>query len=275
MIFSRANAGVRSGRGTILRGLWCLALVCLVPRLDAAETLPAPPPRHFNDFAGVVPTTTAQQLDQELDQFERNTSNQLVVAIYPHLDSASPIEDYSVRLYQKWGLGVKGRDNGALLLIYTQDHKMRIATGYGLEGALPDAICKRILDDEIAPRLRAGDFGGGVTAGVHAMMAAAKGEYRGSGRTVHDSKSSAAHVSGFLPFIIFGVFVLLTIISNKRQRGRHVYGRSGRGIMYDPPFWGGSGGGGWSGGGGGFSGGGGGFSGGGGSTGGGGASGSW
>jgi uncharacterized protein len=257
----------------------CLAMI-VAPLTRAAETLPPSPPNHFNDFANVVPPASAQELDRELAQFERDTSNQIVVAIYPHQQSPAPIEDYAVRLFQSWGVGQKGRNNGALLLMFTQDHKMWITTGYGLEGALPDALCKRIVEDEIAPRLRTGDYGGGLSAGVHAMMAATRGEYRGTGRTAHDSESNGS--SGFvslLPLIVFGVFILLMIVGRNRQRGRSVYGSRGRTIV-TPPFWGGwgggSGGGGWSGGSsGGFGGGGGGFSGGGGSTGGGGAGGSW
>lgn len=237
----------------------------------AAETIPPAPTRYFNDYAGVVSAATAAQLNQELDQFERDTSNQIVVAIYPHLPSDSPIDDYSVRVYQAWRIGQKGRDNGALLLIYTQDHKMRIATGYGLEGALPDITCKRILDNEIAPRLRAGDFNGGVAAGIHAMIAATRGEYKGTGHTVDDSSGSNTAPVGIVLFLAFIVFAS---VLNRIFGRSHVYGRRGRSTWIDSPWWSGGnwgGGGGWSGGGGG----GGGFSGGGGSTGGGGASGSW
>jgi uncharacterized protein len=275
---SKCRVGFSQSAKAQRAALWVTIGVIIVSFARAAETLPPPPPNHFNDYAHVVPSATAQQLDRELAQFERDTSNQIVVAIYPHLQSESPIEDYSVRVFQAWGIGQKGRDNGALLLIYAQDHKMHIATGYGLEGALPDAVCKRILADEVAPHLRAGDFGGGVTAGVHAMMAAARGEYRGTGRTVHDSQSNGSGFS-LLPFGVFGIFILLLIIGRNRQRGQYVYGRRGRRFVTGPPFWGGFGGdssgGGWSGSSGSDFGGGGGFSSGGGSTGGGGASGSW
>jgi uncharacterized protein len=276
VLLRRAEGGVRAAWVV----LGCCLAILVIPSTRGAETLLPSPPNHFNDFAGAVPPATAQELDRELAQFERDTSNQIVVAIYPHQQSSAPIEDYAVRLFQAWGVGQKGRNNGALLLMFTQDHKMWITTGYGLEGAMPDALCKRIIEDEIAPRLRAGDFGGGLSAGVHAMIGATRGEYKGTGRTVHDSQSNgSAPFVALLPFIVFGVFLLLMIFGRNRQRGRSVYGRSGRTII-TPPFWGGwgggSGSGGWSGGSsGGFGGGGGGFSGGGGSTGGGGAGGSW
>ncbi len=244
-----------------------------------AEVIPPSPPNHFNDFAGVVPPATAQQLDRELANFERETSNQIVVAVYRKMQSDSSIDDYSVRVYQAWKIGQKGRDNGALLLVYIDDHKMRIATGYGLEGALPDATCKRILDTELTPRFRAGDFGGGLAAGVHAMLAATRGEYRGTGSTQREAMGARGHSGvsggGIAQFVVIGI-VLLILGLTRRRRGL-VYGRSGRSVV-STPWWyggpggwgGGSGGGSWGGGGGG-----GGFSGGGGSTGGGGASGSW
>lgn len=158
---------------------------------------------------------------------------------------------------------------------------MRIATGYGLEGALPDALCKRILDDEITPRFRAGDFDGGVRAGVTAMLAATRGEYRGTGRTVAAGVSPMFGGNGvravgvlFIFFLILA-FVVVRIVRNFLG-GFTVYNPRGRTQPWTT--WGGGwGGGGWSGGGGSWGGGGGGgsFSGGGGSTGGGGASGSW
>ena len=150
---------------------------------------------------------------------------------------------------------------------------MRIHTGYGLEGALPDVICKRILDDEIAPRLKAGDFNGGMTAGVNAMIAAARGEYKGTGRTHRQEEGGSSSGIGFL-FVV--LFVAIVIASKLRRGTATQYGATGRRSWnqgwYIDSSGGGSSGGGWSGGGGDS---GGGFSGGGGDSGGGGASGSW
>jgi len=235
----------------------------------AVETIPPAPAHYFNDYAGVVSAATAAQLNQRLEQFERDSSCQIVVAIYPRMQSDSAIEDYTVRVAQAWKVGQQDKKNGAVLFVFTQDRKLFIQTGYGLEGALPDAICKRIIAEEITPGFKAGNFDAGLTAGVNAMLAAAKGEYKGTGQTVARNHH---HQSG-LPVVFVVVFVvifILIVLSNLRRGG--YYSRSG---------WSGSGwGGGWSsGGGGGFSSGGGssggGFSGGGGSFGGGGAGGSW
>ena len=265
---SALNAGLRISRPAF--GLLGLLLAFFATFAHSAETIPPAPRDHFNDYAGVVRSDTARQLDAELTQFERDTSNQLVVAIFPHMQSDSSIEDYTVRVFQAWKVGLKGQNNGAVLFIFSQDHKLRIVTGYGLEGALPDARCKQIIENEITPRFRSGDFTGGVTAGVHAMIAAAKGEYRGTGRTVADQSDSNGVGFGF-----GGLIVILFIIGILRAvfRRNTLYGRRGYGSPWiSTGGWSGGGSGGWSGGGGG---GGGSFSGGGGSTGGGGAGGSW
>ena len=154
---------------------------------------------------------------------------------------------------------------------------MYLQVGYGLEGALPDALAKRIIAEQIAPRFKTGDYDGGLTEGVQGILAAVKGEYQGTGRTVAESRGN--NVSGVLPFIfIIGFFILAILVGSGRRRGWYYSSGGWGGGGWGGGSWGGGswGGGGWGGGGGGgFSGGGGGFSGGGGSGGGGGAGGSW
>ncbi len=269
--FSRPDA-IRPHPGRLAQLWFSFALLLLAPLVHAAEVIPPAPRDHFNDYAGIVRADTARQLDAALTQLERDTSNQIVVAIFPHLQSDSPVDDYAVRVFQAWGVGSKKNNNGALLLVFSQEHLIRIQTGYGLEGALPDALCKRIIANEITPRFRNGDFTGGLNAGVQAMIAATRGEYRGTGRTVADQRggSGGSDFNGFIFFLIFGVAILSVLRSFFRRNV--VYSRRGRFSPWiNTGSWGGGSGGGWSGGGGG----GGSFSGGGGSTGGGGASGSW
>ena len=242
----------------------------LVPWLRAAEVIPPAPKNHFNDYAGITRPATQQRLNAELAQFERDTSNQIVVAIFAKMQSDSSVEDYAVRVAQAWGVGQKDRKNGAVLFVFQASHDLRIVTGYGLEGALPDARCKQIIENEIAPRFRAGDFDGGLSAGVRAMMAAARGEYRGPGATVAERNRGRGN-SGLSGAILFIVMVIVALASRFGRGHGTIYGRRGRRTIW----WGGPGG--WGGGGGGWSGGGGGgtFSGGGGSFGGGGAGGKW
>ena len=240
--------------------------------LQAAEVIPPAPRDHFNDYAGIVQSGTARSLNDELAQFERDTSNQIVVAIFPHLQSDSSIEDYTVRVAQAWGVGQRGKKNGAVLFVFSQDRKLYIQVGYGLEGVLPDALCKQIIANEITPSFRRGDFTYGVAAGVHAMLAATRGEYRGTGRTVADSRNNEIGGGGGIIILIFCGIVLFVML--RGIFGRNVlYSRRGRispWIGTGTGMWGGGSSGGWSSGGGGGS-----FSGGGGSFGGGGAGGSW
>jgi uncharacterized protein len=234
----------------------------------AAETIPPAPTKYFNDFAGVVRPETAAELNAELAQFERDTSNQILVVIYPRMTSDSSVEDYTVRVAQSWRVGQKARDNGAVLFLFQESRDVRIVTGYGLEGALPDALAKRIIEDEMIPRFRAGDFDAGLSEGVRAMMAATRGEYRGSGRTAADGANDSPSRST----LIFLIIVALIMLSGLRNASRRqtVYTRRGpRTVWMDPGAFGRRGGGGWSGGGGGS------FSGGGGRFGGGGAGGRW
>jgi uncharacterized protein len=245
-----------------------LAIACTAGIVAAAEVIPPKPDRYFNDYANVVPKHAALQMNEQLAQFERETSNQLLVAIWQTMPSQSSIDDFAQRTYQAWAPGQADKRNGAILFVFVQDHKMRIQTGYGLEGVLPDVTCAEIIRDEIAPRFRTNDYTGGLRAGIDAMMRAVRGEYKGSGRTVLESKGNAGGGFRFLPLLFIIFFLWMMARGARRRRG---YGYS----SFGGPFIGGwsGGGGGWSsgGGGGGFSG----FSGGGGSSGGGGASGGW
>jgi len=266
------------GRGTMrpspafLRFFFFSLLAVLAVSLPGrgAEIMPAAPARYFNDFAGVTKPETAERLNATLEQFEKDASSQIVVAVFPKMQSDSSVEDYVNRLYRAWAIGGKEKNNGLLLAVFVQDRKVRIEVGYGLEGAVPDAIAKRIIDSEITPRFRSGDFDGGLAAGVNALILAARGEYQGTGRTVAQSRGSGrSPIVPFLPVIIFFAIFFLMTLGSRRRRGT-MYGGGRHGWGAGPIIWGG-GGGGWSSGGGV----GGGFSGGGGSSGVGGASGSW
>jgi uncharacterized protein len=275
---------------SILLLAWCRAAL-------AAEVIPPVPKQWFNDDAGVVSAGAAARLNKTLEDFERETSSQIIVAVFPKMQSDSSIEDYTVRVAEAWKVGQKGRNNGAVLFVFIQDRKMFIQVGYGLEGVLPDAFCKRIIADEITPRFRNQDFDGGLSAGVRAILAATKGEYHRAERSL-PAKALFAVVAGagFLWRWHGGISVLLlpllvALIVHGIQTTAIVYGRRGRRSKNRWSDWsrawrqtasvGGSAadGGGWSGGGssgGGDSGGSsGGFSAGGGSFGGGGAGGSW
>jgi uncharacterized protein len=241
-----------------------LLLVVLCSLARAADPLPASPsPHYIRDDARWLSPDAFELLDRKLEAFERETSSQIVVAIFPQIPAGEELFDFSQRLYHAWRPGQQGKDNGAIFLVFAADRKMRIHTGYGLEGVLPDARCKQIIEDVVAPQLRQGNREAAINAGVDAMIAAAKGEYTGSGTTRLDSDEESPS-----PALVLFILIVLVVLTIKfRRLSDVVYSETGSTR------------GGWSGGGGGWSGGGGrsggGFSGGGGRSGGGGASGGW
>ena len=241
-----------------------------------AADVPPKPTRYFNDYASLIDAGTAQQLNQQLEEFERQTSNQILVVIYQSLPADTAMEDFTQDAFRAWKVGQSGRNNGAVLFIFVKDRKMRIQTGYGLEGALPDATCKRIISDEMAPRFQAGDYAGGVSAAVNAMIAATRGEYKGTGQTVAQARAQARGGQGsavdvIIFLVVLGFIGLSWLRAARRGTLYSSSGSRGSGGVWWIGGGGGGGGGGNSGGGGG----GGGFSGGGGDSGGGGASGGW
>ncbi len=229
-----------------------------------AFEFPPKPAARVNDYAAVLDETGRSAIEERLAAFERQTSNQVVVALVPSLDGQA-IEDVAVRLVEAWGLGQKDKNNGVLLLIAIVDRRARIEVGYGLEDRLTDALSRRILEDRLFPAFRSGNYAGGILATCEGIIDATRGAYVALPR----KRKSAPLIAAIVPLAILLVFILIGLQggSGMTGRGRRRYYRSG------PIWWGGfgGGGGGFGGGGGGF----GGFSGGGGMSGGGGASGSW
>jgi uncharacterized protein len=256
---------------SILRSCVALAAISLVAlHARAAEVIPAKPPGYFQDNAGVVSKEAALRFNEQLAQFERETSNQVVVAVFLKMQSNDDVAAYTQRVAQAWGVGQKEQRNGAVLFVFTQDRKMFIQVGYGLEGALPDATAFDITEYRIKPHFRNNDYEGGLAEGIDSMLKAIRGEYKGTGKTALERHRNNAPAPSFLYFLIF--LVVITIISRVMRRlGGYSYSSRRSGPVFIPMGFGGGSGGWSSGGGGGFSG----FSGGGGSFGGGGAGSSW
>ena len=227
-----------------------------------ANTLSAQPKipelkQYANDFTNTISSSQISQLSQELKKFDDATSNQIILLIIPTLDGY-PLEMYANEIAEKNKIGTKENDNGILFLVVKNDRKMRIEVGYGLEGALPDALASSIIRNEVAPYFKRDDYTSGVFAGLSAIISATKGEYTNN-KKQRDTDEDGGFPWGFLVFII----VFLVFGRNRGGLGAllllSALGGGGRSS-------GGFGGGGFSGGG---------FSGGGGGFGGGGASGGW
>ncbi|WP_237073350.1 TPM domain-containing protein [Prosthecochloris sp. GSB1] len=235
------------------------AVTSLFPSSSRAIDVPALSGR-INDYAAMISPEMERVLDERLAVLEKAESTQIAVLTVSSLDG-EPIEDFSIRVVDAWGLGRKDSDNGALLLVAAREGKVRIEVGYGLEGRLTDLTAGRIVDNAIVPLFASGRFDEGFLEGIDLMIAAVKGEYSAP-------RKNEAPVSGAL---LSAIILALLIIYFYSQIPRGGGGGRGSG----PVIFTGGPGGGFYGGARGGSFGGGGFSGGGGGFGGGGASGSW
>ncbi len=258
--------------------------IAAVISLQAQSLLPRPePPRLVNDLAGVLSAGEAQALENKLVAFNDSTSNQIAVVIVSDLQGYDRSE-FAYRVARDWGVGQGDFNNGLLVLVKpksgSSNGQVFIATGYGLEGAIPDIACADIIDREIIPRFRENDYYGGIDAGTNVLMSLAAGEYSYDNYAGGGSSGSIPGVIIFLMILVF-IFIISAGSSNNKHLRRNgssnlplwlLLSMMGGGKSHGGSwggFSGGSGGGGFSGGGGGF----GGFGGGG--FGGGGAGGSW
>jgi uncharacterized protein len=248
----RTRPPLRILRGKQVTLLVAAFLASLAIESQAAEVIPPKPPGYFQDNAGVVSKSAALRFNEQLAQFERETSNQVWVVIYATMQSDSSIEDYTYRVKDAWKVGQKGRNNGVVWFVFIKDRKMYIQVGYGLEGALPDVTCFDITEYKVKPLFRNNDYEGGIAIGIDSILKAIRGEYKGTGKTLAEERRGGG-VPSFLFFIIF-VIALIVISRIMRRLGGYGYSSGRGGPVFFPV---GGGGGGWSssgGGGGGFSG---------------------
>ncbi|MGY3976963.1 TPM domain-containing protein [Aeromonas mytilicola] len=202
------------------------------------------------DEAALMSRKQAHQLTQQLAAFEKRSGIQLVVVSVDNLDGET-IEEYGYQLGRHWGIGQKGKNNGVLLLIAQDERKVRIEVGYGLEGALPDAIAANIIQTRILPAFKRGDMVAGVVAGSQSIMKALAGEYQ----PAEQPKSN----SGGGPWLFILVVIAMIVLHNLRGGGGGPGGRRRAAYMaggFGAGSFGGRSGGGFSGGGGSFGGGG-------------------
>lgn len=160
-----------------------------------------PPVARVTDLTGALTSQQMAALDRELAGFEASKGSQIAVLIVPSTQPET-IEQYALRVAETWKLGRKGVDDGALLLVARDDRTLRIEVGYGLEGALSDIVAKRIVSDVIAPRFRQGDFAGGVSVGVDAMMKVIDGEPLPAARRAADATTDGLEQYGPVLFIV-------------------------------------------------------------------------
>ncbi|NEU68876.1 TPM domain-containing protein [Spirosoma agri] len=204
------------------------------------------PPRLVNDFAGILSSNEKSQLEQKLRTYNDSTSTQITIVIVKTTEPY-PIGDFAFQVGRKWGVGQQGKNNGMVIAWATQTRKVFIAPGYGLEGAIPDAIAKRIITNIIAPAFKQEQYYQGLDAATTEIIKRANGEYK--------ADPAQADGDGWGQFLIWGIVIFVIIIFISRRSGGGSSGSNRGGGFFPPVFfptsgWGNSGGGGWSGGGG-------------------------
>lgn len=187
----------------ILIGLWENA---------SGQDFPTKPDRLVNDYTQTLSAPQIQQLEQKLVAFDDSTSTQIAVVLMQSTGQYD-IADYGVRLAQQWGVGGKAHDNGILLLVALGDRAVTIQTGYGVEGAVPDAIAYRIIENEIKPAFRQGDYFSGIDRATDALIAYTKGEYQAA------RKPAGNGSIGGLVFLFVVIVVVVILIGRGGSGG--------------------------------------------------------
>lgn len=223
-----------------------LLLATFLPLLSLADDFPPrpSPPRLVNDLAGVMSRDEAGLLEQKLVAFSDSTSNQITVVTIRSIGSYE-IGDYTTQLGNKWGVGTKEHSNGVIVLAAMNEHKLWIAVGRGLEGALPDITARHIIDNEIKPYFREEKYYQGLDRATNAIIAATRGEYKADRN--QDGGGASVVLAIFIVFIIFVVIIIISKRGGGGRGGRYIsrggYGDFGGGFLGGSIFGGGFGGG--------------------------------
>lgn len=200
------------------------ALALLFANVLVGQDIPDPmsPPRLVNDFANLLPANERQQLEGKLRSYNDSTSTQIYVIITNDL-LGYDIGDYAQRLGQKWGVGQKGTNNGMVMVVKPKTNdtygEAYIATGYGLEEFIPDAIARRIVDNEMIPFFDTGNYAGGINAGANVVIALLSGQYSAE----HYSNDDASSALGIVVIVAVILLLLSTGFAAPRKKGKLSY----------------------------------------------------
>lgn len=177
------------------------------------------PPRLVNDFAGLLSQQEAYTLEQKLIKYNDTTSTQITIVTETSLEGDDAF-DYSMRLAEKWGIGQKGKNNGLLIYVAAQEHKIRIQVGYGLEGSLTDAFCKRVIEEVLKPNFKQGSYYQGLNEASNYLIAKASGQFTADSAPAGKPKKTSL-------IILFGVILVVLYIISKIRGGGNNYGSRG------------------------------------------------
>ncbi|NQV12681.1 MAG: TPM domain-containing protein [Parcubacteria group bacterium] len=204
-------------RGGVLVLTIIFCLVAADAAIAANVSCPERPDGYISDYAEVL--GDVGQLEQKLDAFEQDTTNEVYVAVVDSLGEASA-EDYTATLFNKWNIGKENLDNGVLFLVGVNDRRVHIKTGYGLGSFLNEEVTREIIDNEVTPAFSLGDFRGGIEKGVGAIIAAIRGDYH---QDEEDDNSSGRWI--FLVVLLLVIMTVVVVSINGDQKGRRKIGR--------------------------------------------------
>lgn len=204
-----------------IKYLYLSLLVALAVPAIAQRPIPEHGAVWVHDEAGVLSASGKAQLEAILQAHRDSTSNQIAIYIIPSLQGED-IDDYAVRVFEKWQLGQKGKDNGVLFLVAMEDRVMRIEVGYGLEGVLTDAMSSRINRNEVVPYFRQGDYEAGIQAATLAIIKVIAGEYK------NDQPQQTKRVKKKSPWSSLLFIALIIFLMSRKNRG----GGSGPGGLW-------------------------------------------
>jgi len=202
---------------------FCLTLCTL---FAFAQQLPEKSNTLVTDYTNTLSDAEQQQLEHKLVAFDDSTSTQIAVVIMKSVGDYD-INDYAQRLGRAWGIGQKGKNNGVVVLVAIGDRKVSIQTGYGVEAALPDIVTHEIIQNDIKPNFKAGNYYAGLDAATDAIIKSVKGEYKA------DNKPRSKGGGGSIAILIIIVVVILIIIFRNRGGGGQIIDRRGGAS----PFW--------------------------------------
>lgn len=204
--------------------IMCGIFLCTGITLAFARDIPVRPTGYVTDIAHIIEPQQEIMLEKRLAAFERATSHQIFVATIPSLEGDG-IEDFSIRLAEKWRAGTKEEDNGIIIVVAHAERKVRIEVGYGLEGVVPDALAGMIIQNYMVPLFQQGQFGGGIAQGVEALIA-----HTGQGRATNmevqplygsrigNVRRNSSNSGGIIMSIFLLLAVILSICDIQRYR---------------------------------------------------------
>lgn len=212
----------------MFKKLTIFVALLLVSFIAFSQQLPPKSGTLVTDFTNTLSEGDRQQLESKLVAFDDSTSTQIAVVIIKSVGEYD-IGEYAQKLGRTWGIGSKGKNNGILVLVALGDRKVTIQTGYGAEGAVPDVITHEIIQNDITPRFKQGDYFGGLNAATNDLMKYMKGEYKAPKRA-HNGRGGGGGI-GILFFIV--IIILVIIFRGRGGGGGQIIG--GRGGA--SPFW--------------------------------------